>query len=449
MTNSTDAVFAGNGTAFTIESYCLTTAVHAIPLSLQPHVGCDSDFQVVIIILFLAFLYSWGALIFSPEIFNINIQPLCTIWIPILLPAIMITTKSLSRYLDSVAEYTADVKVVAEAESPDPCSIFEPQVLFRGGPNDGLNAVLFDRWTTWNDTRFTNNTIVVTGPSESIIYPFMFNYYSIILFIPLLIIGSLNFSRPPRDWRRSAFQYMLRGRVPKPGNGPLQRVGVYLMLIVEALFYLTIYPFLLKLLPERFPGDRLYEMPWIHRNTDVRYLSSTRDIKCAKYMALLCYLIFLLGYPAWPAITLWFVIVHEIMVLNTMPESEKLFAVGQWAPWVGFALSGLIVIIYELRKRSNKQKQGDDQLPPLTRDGSEVASSGNAGDQKKRFWELTVVVDTFTAEWRDLQTWWRNPVERADTDGAPVATPNHETTPEAIPLEELSSGIIRTRTRTW
>ncbi|KAK7995434.1 hypothetical protein PG990_014207 [Apiospora arundinis] len=426
MTNSTDAVFAGNGTAFTIESYwcvypisgqytrmqrillyfatlfafstrfhhwlssgalmyfmiySLTTAIHAIPLSLQPHVGCDSDFQVVFIILPTAFLYSWGALIFSPTIFHLSIQPLYTIWMIVVGLAFTLMSFSLGRFLDSLAKYTADVKVIADAESPDPCSIFEPQVLFRGGANDGLNAVLLDRWTTWNDTQFTNNTIIVTGSSDSPVDPFTFNYPLLLSLIPLMAIGYLNFLRPPRESRRSAFQYMLRGRVPKPGKSPLQRVGVYLVLIVEALFYLIAYLFLREILPERFSGDRQYEMPWFHRNTDVRYLNSTRGIKCAKYMALLCYLVFLLGYPAWPAIILWFVIGHEIMVLNTMPESEKPFAVGQWAPWVGFALSGLIVIIYEPRKRSNKQKQGDDQLPPLTRDDSDVASSGNAGDQ--------------------------------------------------------------------
>lgn len=220
-------------------------------------------------------------------------------------------------------------------------------------------------------------------------------------------------------------------------------------MIVEALYYLTVYPFLLKFLPERFPGDHLYEMPWIHRNTDARHLNSARDIKRAKYMALLCYLICLLGYPASPAVTLWFVIGHEIMELNTIPESEKPFAVGQWAPWVGFALSGVIVIIYELSKRSNKQKQGDDQLPLLTRDGPDTIESGDIDEHKKRFWGLIEVVDTIIAEWKDFQTWWRNPVERTDADGAPVATLNHETAPEAIPLEELSSGIIRTRTRTW
>ncbi|KAK6836735.1 hypothetical protein PG987_007230 [Apiospora arundinis] len=306
MTNGTDAIFGGNGTAITrvlfyvailfafatrfhrwlssgalmfVMVYTLTSAIHAILLSLHSDLGCDSDYQVIQTIVHVAGFCSMGAIFFSPRIFHSNMQYLFAVW-----------------------------EAVVLADHP------------------------------------------------------------------------------------------------------------------------------------------LKMRPWNHIHTNIRHLNSAWDIQRAKYMALLLYLFLLLNYLEWPTTILLTVILSETKDLQILPESAKPFDAGQWGPWVGFALSVLIAVAYELSKQWDNQKQGDDQLPFLTGDGPDVVGTEEVGEQKKRFWGLTEVVDTVIAEWRNLQTWWHDPVEKADTDGAPLATQSQETTPEAIPLEELSPGTNRTHT---
>ncbi|KAK8079140.1 hypothetical protein PG994_002947 [Apiospora phragmitis] len=347
MTSSTEALLQGNGTAITIEKYwcvypisgqytrmqrilfyvaillafftrfhhwlssgalmfvvlyTLTTATHAIPPSLQPHVGCDSDSFAVTSVLGTAYNCSCMAVIFSPKIFHVRLQPLYRVWLLFLVIVSNLSSYSLLRFVDSSAQYRLNVLVTAETAPLDPCSIFEPDVLFRGGPNDGLNSILVDRFTTQNYTYFPNNsTYEAVLPSNYHLDDARDNMLiEYLLFTPLLALEQYNEKRRPRESRRTAFRYLI----------PIS-------LVFEAIL-------------AYFMGDRLYKRPWHHRHSDIRHLHSSVDIERAKYMAFLWYLTCLLAYLAWPVVMLWTIIHNEKLLFSKLPESEGPAAIGQW-----------------------------------------------------------------------------------------------------------------------
>ena len=171
----------------------------------------------------------------------------------------------------------------------------------------------------------------------------------------------------------------------------------------------------------------MYKTPWHYTHSDIQHLNSSRDIERAKYMALLWYLICLLAYLVWPAILIWNIMYGETLTFVGLPESEGPAAIGQWGPWVGFGLSGMLVIMYELRKRQVNQGQTGDRLPLTTRDEANLASNSSIDDQNQRHLSLSKAVEIAVEEWSDLCTWWRNPVEGATADSRDDISENRET----------------------
>ncbi|KAK8063394.1 hypothetical protein PG996_008046 [Apiospora saccharicola] len=439
-----------SGALMFVVLYTITTAIHAIPLYLQPNVGCDSDSFAVPVVLYTAVGCSYVTVTFSPKIFNVSLRTFYRVWLVFLSVVSNISAYALGRMVNSSAQYTMDVKVTDEIDPPDPCSILNPNVLFRGGPNDGLNGVLIDRWTTQNATFFSNNTTMKLDPQGGyhVCLPRDNLLVVLLLVVPLTLIGLYNERRRPRESRRTAFRYMSSRRIPKSGTGPFRSFGIYLILGLEALYTFAIY--LIPILCISYDilalliGQRLEKMPWHHRHSEIQHLNSAGDIERAKYMAVLWYLTCLLAYLAWPVVLLYNIILNETLPLE-LPESEGPAAIGQWGPWVGFCLSGLLVILYELRKKQENREQRGDRLPLIAGDELDLAGNRDVNAQRWPYWRITKAVEIVVGEWRDLRTWWRDPIERDVVDDGTAVTPSRETRS----LRSSSSGTVLARMRTW
>lgn len=64
-------------------------------------------------------------------------------------------------------------------------------------------------------------------------------------------------------------------------------------------------------------------------------------------IAFFWYVVCMLGYAVMPAIALVNIMLQEAVVLGRMPESEDLYAVGQWAPLYVQGLLSFLLLSYD------------------------------------------------------------------------------------------------------
>ncbi|KAI0384464.1 hypothetical protein F5Y04DRAFT_230158 [Hypomontagnella monticulosa] len=403
--------------------YTLTAAIHAIPLSVQENLGPDPDFLATQIIVMSAFCCSVMATIYSPKIFEIDVGALYTVWLWFLVVVMWIQALTASRFINSSGLYTVDVKGGQGMSATDICSGFNPNAVFRSA-TDTLEGVLIDSWSTTNSSYFPDNTVVKPDRSGGYRVNVPNNATSIYLAIvlPLMIIGLTNVGRPLRVSRAIAFHGFINRRVPRPATTMLQRFAIHVLFGLERVlriigYLVPVIPYLVSRLWHR-RNDHIGREPWHYRVTTVETDTSPGRVYRGKLVGLSWYILCILAYWIWPLFLLYVVVGYEETWFTSLPESEEPCEVGQWGPWVGFCMTGVIVLVYRvytLREEDDKQSIG--HLIWATKFGAYKPGEARAG----RGWNWHRPFLVIAREWRDFKVWWRNPLEITDSgDGEPL-----------------------------
>ncbi|KAI2634794.1 hypothetical protein GGS26DRAFT_589712 [Hypomontagnella submonticulosa] len=392
--------------------YTLTASIHAIFLSVQTNLGPDPDFLATQIIVTSATCCSVMATIYSPKVFNFHADRLYRVWLCFLAIVMVIQSLSSVRFIDSSRLYTVDVKGGQGVASTDICSAFNPNVFFRSS-TDTLIGVLIDSWPTVSSSYFPNTTMVRPDTSGGYRVDILTNliifYMAVVL--PLMMIGLTNVGRPLRVSRAIAFNNFIYRRVPQPGTTLLQRVAIRTLFALESViltirYFIPVVPYLVSRC-RRWPGDRPKREPWQYRVTVVETDTSAGRVFRGKLAGLVWYFVCLLAYWIWPGFLLYIVIAYEQRWFTSLPESEVPSEVGQWGPWVGFCLSGFIILVYRWIGR----QEGDKGEPG---GGLAWTMHDEAGVGRKWYWRYKPC-SNIIMEWEDLRAWWRNPLKSTDS----------------------------------
>jgi hypothetical protein len=135
---------------------------------------------------------------------------------------------------------------------------------------------------------------------------------------------------------------------------------------------------------------------------------SKRRLLLAKSLPFMWYSWACAAYLVWPGLFIFHLVQSE-MALDGISEAELLPAVGQWGPWVSVALALLGACINKLFAHGKDvirlKGMGTEELDS-TRESSRAI--------KNPIWlyfKHSGIVVIFVKGWRELKTWWKNPME--------------------------------------
>jgi hypothetical protein len=154
----------------------------------------------------------------------------------------------------------------------------------------------------------------------------------------------------------------------------------------------------------------------LFRHTEVIDNPSKMRCAIAKAIALAWYCWGCLAYLVWPALLLYTIVYNENS-LSGLPEAEPPQAVGQWSPWVGVGLAvtaGIASKAWSARKTQEKDTLLLNDLELNTSIARQQTSGCYAPDRKARWYHRWDVSAFLIDEWKDLECWWKDPIEASN-----------------------------------
>lgn len=175
-------------------------------------------------------------------------------------------------------------------------------------------------------------------------------------------------------------------------------------------------------------------------------------LKFAKIIAILCYIVLMLGYLASPSL-LAFKIMTAESTLAEIPEQEDVTAVGQWSPWLCLCLVVCLALYARFSPKGWTERLAKKQVislhelelgsvVPATQHKSPPAIKGLPDWALRHLSWLLDRLRQVPRGWEELKTWWKDPFTVAWLDD-----PSDPTRPKVIPEQKHWRSPVQTGKR--
>lgn len=438
--------------------YTAVTIFHSILMSFQTSLGADPDFIPTQSILFTSVLCSLVARQLSPRYLGADLDVYYNCWIIVVSLASIIVVWHTPSFTSSIKNYVVQQVCLPSSSCPNPCRDMDVEARFRNSEEEMLGVVVQSWWDTLGDSYGNKTPLAVPIPVPPDTPGIVPEYYSrlsvpglialITVLYPLFVLAVRNKMKPPRASRNGFFKRLMQRRVLKRTcRGSLRRFQFY------AVYYFHVCWKVISYLSPKLPvpgflvGLEGRTQSWIDDRSHLVLVDSEWRRQKAKYLSFSWYLCRMLAYLLFPALLVYRILYYELSWLAHIPESEGLYAIGQWGPILGLGLTLLGTCVAHFVFSSSPTKSW------MTRGGDEQHPDPFARKTKPGigwYYEFTPF-GLISAEWEDLTDWWHEPFQVSIDDRFVQGTE-----PESVQLEDLthdgislSRSTTRRRQQTW
>ncbi|KAI0112277.1 hypothetical protein GGR51DRAFT_61917 [Nemania sp. FL0031] len=412
--------------------YSFVAAVHAIPMSVQASLGADADIVALFSIVFTSLYCAIMARMYSPRFIGLNFNTFYNCWIFGSVTVVGFLSVGLNRFYNFISHYVVQQTCPNMTDCPSPCTSRQPKVLFRQDSGDTVAVVLDSWWQTVSDGTKPDPAVGVPSvPGHTNGFHTAITggiVIQLIILYPLFILGQRNHHRPPRVARNDLFERLLSRRVmANSQSSTLERVAFHLVYYLYSTwkvirFFVPEFEYPIRALWALGLIDIESVQTWIDDRSQFESVDSKERRKYARNIALVWYILCMLGYVSVPVMLLVLIFKFELDWFDRIPESEGPDAIGQWGPVVGLAASlGLAVVVRQISATPSENgyiEVAADDTDPFAFGGSQAGAEW--------YWKYRVIA-ALVKERNDFRSWWRNstlpPIEPVPSVSATVARP--------------------------
>ncbi|KAJ8133020.1 hypothetical protein O1611_g603 [Lasiodiplodia mahajangana] len=394
--------------------YSAVAAVHAIPLSVQQSLGADTDIIAVFSIVLISLYCAIMARMYSPRFIGRNFNDFYNWWmIGLTIPAV-VATIGFARFANSTPGHVLQLRCPDPSDCPDPCDLLVSQVLFRGGPFDDTAGIVLDSWyETIADAGGDGNQTSILGPpvdnghiNRYQATPTITEVFEIVALYIFFIFGQQNQYNPPRSTRNKVFRRLRLKRVMSaPSDSALTSLFFHVMYYAYIswrciTFFIPLVVWFRRRLKR--VGLTWSLEKWINDRSRLEEINTRSREKYARNLALVWYILCMVGYVGAPITLLLIVVELELGFFNEIPESEAPQTAGQWGPAVvGLGFTFLLARWLEPTLETHESVG-------LFRGEHDAFSHENGQRVHGWYWKYSIFA-TPLRELRDLRAWYRNP----------------------------------------
>ncbi|KAI1425513.1 hypothetical protein F5Y12DRAFT_714186 [Xylaria sp. FL1777] len=428
--------------------YSIVAAVQSIPMTFQSSLGADPDFIAVYLIVTTNVYCALMGRMYSPRFIGRKFDLFYKWWFYGFVIVSLFLDYGFRKFTNSSSNYIQQLGCPRSSRCPDPCAGQNPQVLFRGGQFDSITGAVIDSWRETVPGNGKNQTPTLGPPhvgdghingyqiGNSVLQTIEFT-----VLYPLYLLGEKNEFRPPRLTRNKAFRRLLLKRVMSNPSGAASAFGFRFLycihVFLDGLTYLLPEISLLKDLIQAL-GLTWSARAWIYERTRLEEVGTRSREKYARNLALVWYILCMLGYMAVPLFFVISTVTLEKRWFSIIPESEGIQAVGQWGPIVGLAWTLTLAYCFRFLvpkpKSHHYEELGEGEYDPFAYEPSQ--------EEQAWFWKYRILA-TPVREWRDLKHWFRDPIAASiEIEHSEHNQPTEQNPPVIITPLDLSDDTI-------